>query len=836
MRLRRWSWRVVLAALTLAAAAPRPAAAEKASNPVATVPHLRTVATAYCSQPGPVLVSALALTYYPQNSSLYFDISVAALANDARLTASLHVYAYGRNMLDMTLDLCALDGGSLCPIPVYNFTGGGVFHVPPEYSSQVPSIAYKVPDLEALGVLSLYDRRSNTTIGCMQVTLENGLTVRTPGVTWGPAGFLIAAVVAAAVYSLWPGALSALQWRVIDLLAALQHIVFVAMLTLVVPKVFYEFAQNMGWAVGLIYMTPVQRSIYATRIRHGSDDQHIFYGALQTAQYSRLANLYPAAVINPASAPLVAPIRLFSHAARSVAAGAHVLAAAALALAKRKLYAPNTGPGGEMTSGGNTETVVWAAGNPGFTQTGIFYYAEGLDISPYSLFLTVLINWLFVVCIGVAVVCVGVVLVYVLGGARGRGAGRGREQEGRREGDAHSASCSPEHSSATATPSLHTPGLDSPPPRRRSPAAPIAPIALRILEAATPPLLVAMFFQWAHSNAWPSHVSAAFVLAALVAAWAAFLVPMFVYVRRAGGADTLYYSADRSPWDSTSAAATRGVVVHRWRPRYYWFSTVLLLCTFLRACFVAFPQTHNYAMRQSVGLLVVDVLLCLVLLVLRPARGALDNAALIVPALFRIASWAICIALTTEANIWGIPRAVLGFVLMALTALPIVFLFFLFLWENLAALVSRRHWWGGTWRGTRRPVSSDFVSEKGDEFGSQSAWPSPHDADDVRKWSRDGPRWGESEGEGGVGRDAPLQRAGTGGGDLLPTESGQDESQFMKPATLVRAGAPFPAGDPPTPVTALPPRPTADASPPLPPLPPASPTPSSSAASLYSAT
>ena len=70
---------------------------------------------------------------------------------------------------------------------------------------------------------------------------------------------------------------------------------------------------------------------------------------------------------------------------------------------RRALYAPNTGAGGEMVSGGETNPVVWAAQDFGFSQTGVLYYTESLDISPHSAFLTALVNWLLVLCIALAV-------------------------------------------------------------------------------------------------------------------------------------------------------------------------------------------------------------------------------------------------------------------------------------------------------------------------------------------------------------------------------------------------------------------------------------------------
>ena len=65
---------------------------------------------------------------------------------------------------------------------------------------------------------------------------------------------------------------------------------------------------------------------------------------------------------------------------------------------------------------------------------------------------------------------------------------------------------------------------------------------------------------------------------------------------------------------------------------------------------------------------------------------------------FRVVIWALCIALSTEANVWGIPRAIVGFVLLAVLSLAIVFIFFVFLLEIVQTLFSRRQRWKGDYQ------------------------------------------------------------------------------------------------------------------------------------------
>lgn len=666
-------------AAALAALAWAPPSAAHASGVAQSISferqQLYTSTTAYCAPPGPILISSMDVKYFRKNSSLDFQLTAAALPNDLNMSAELNLFAYGRDWFNMTIDLCEIGGGTLCPVPQYNFSGSGVYNVPQKFASQVPSIVYSVPDIEALGVLRLVKQGTNETVGCMQITLANGLTARSRGVLWGTVAFTLVAAVAAVLTMFWRNSLSALQWRVVDVVSTLHTVVLTSMLTLIVPRVFHEYSLSFAWSFALIYMRPMQAAIYKSCLRHGSNDSDVPYAALLSAQYARLANLYPAASLNPDKpAVFTGSSGTFSDLLSSVPAHA-----------KRALYAPNTGPGGEMVSGGQSAPVVWAAQNYGFSHTGIFYYTESLNISPNSAFLTVLVNWLLVVCIAIAAVllaCIFALLVHAV-------------RRGRRRGDAYERLAPDEKTRAPGPP--HT-LRDARGRRALQPVSRIVfqlarPTFLRLVEIATTPLLLFIFFQWRHATGWPSHVAAAFTFAALLAAWVGIVAPMFVHVARTRDPHTLYYSAHRSPYDAYTPAARHGTLAQPYRPKYFWFGAVHLVCGFIRVCFVAFPQRSDLAMRQAIGLLVVDVLLFLALVILRPGRDRFTDFVQYILALFRIVGWALCVALATESNIWGIPRAVLGFVLMAVTSLAVVFIFLVFVWDVLVALLSRHQRW-----------------------------------------------------------------------------------------------------------------------------------------------
>ncbi|WFD26382.1 hypothetical protein MNAN1_001362 [Malassezia nana] len=622
---------------------------------------------AYCSPPGSILLSGLDLRYDGNKKELSFSVGVSSNDNDNKLDVSLTLYVYGENFVEMNVNLCSIMDGAICPIPSYNFTGSGSMIVPKDFSDNVPEIAFIVPDIEALAVLKLTEQDTGKPMGCMQLSLFNSRTVLLSEITWSTGAFAIAATVASAVTTIWTDSLSALQWRVVDVVTTMQTIAWVSMLTNIMPRVVHAFSKCLAWAVGLVKIEPVQSSIDATRHSTDSDDVQLMFGALLEAQYSRLANYYPAEVINTNRSAKLGTLNGFPELDRS--------------LRKRKLYAPNTGPGGEMDPGSTRSNVVWALPIVPFSQAGAFFYLEALPISPYGAFLTVAVSWLLVMAVLLA--CSFLLLPFCI--ARY--------------------------------------GAPLPQAVEHGYVQCLRPMLLRLLECASPPLVTFALFQFVNSNGWVSHLGAALFCVALAAIWVIVWLQQWVQVRQEGPR-SLYYKRT-SPYRGDSAAIHIGSPSHPYRPRYWWFWAVILLCAFLRACFVAIPQKADYGLRQSIGLLVVDLLLLVVLIACRPACDKKGNMVMIVLTIFRLLAWILCLVLTTNINIWGIPRAVLGLVLLAVLALAILFIFLVFLWDICTALVSSRQRWTKRYAPALSDEKTDKDSPANKDVSSEEATTTP---------------------------------------------------------------------------------------------------------------
>lgn len=635
---------------------------------------LYTSSAVYCSPPEAILISALDLKFYRENRTLEFDISAASVQDDLRVSVSVNVNAYGLGLFSLAIDLCKTVS-ALCPLPNYQFAGAGVFAVPEQFVQKIPTIAFTVPNLEAVATVELKDTNNNV-VGCVQATLSNGKTTYQPAAKWAVLGVFALAVVSSVLHTSLASSLGAAQWRIVDVFTTIQHIPMAALLTLNYPQVFLEFARNFAWSIGLIDIPAIQRSILSTREKTGGAKDGTF-GALLQAESGKQFNPFTSAgVASGASSAYTTPSTFSFLALPPGAPGAEQtntsssIAYAAYSqlsepvrfhmtnLGKRQIYAPYTGPGGqiEQNVGSNYLPVISPNTPP---PVGLGYFAELNDISPASAFLTVLVS-LAMLFAALLAICLAVfVFAGILRLATWRRRGRVAVWSSRLTGRSFFGMF-------------------------------CRPLFGRFVAATFQVYLVFAFWQWLRGDSWVPDLLAAILLVVYLAGIALIYVPVFVASRKLGK-DELFYGST-PPANAGKAARRWGAIAHPFRPRFFWFGLVFLLVYFLRACFISFAQGRGYGLRQSIGLAATDLLFFLSLCICRPGRDKTSDFVMIFLLVFRVLSWGICIALTPLADIETIPRVVLGFALIVVTGVPIVFLFLLTVWDLVSPFIRKRQW------------------------------------------------------------------------------------------------------------------------------------------------
>jgi hypothetical protein len=187
---------------------------------------------------------------------------------NVNVSANLFLNVYGMHPINITLDICQFFNGGLCPLPLYVFNGSETLTLPSSIKvSQIPGIAYKIPDLEAFAQLTLTEVGTGQLKACIQSTLSNGWSTHQPGVSWGIGGLAFIALISAAWQSFLPDSIA--PFRLLDLLGLYQTIASSGFFDLNYPVIYRAFTLNFSWAMGLFSQSPtssMQRSI--TNMRH----------------------------------------------------------------------------------------------------------------------------------------------------------------------------------------------------------------------------------------------------------------------------------------------------------------------------------------------------------------------------------------------------------------------------------------------------------------------------------------------------------------------------------------------------------------------------------------
>ncbi|KAI9509743.1 TRP-domain-containing protein [Russula earlei] len=230
---------------------------------------LFTSSVSYCAPPENLLVEQFDVAYFPSNNSVLFNVSAASVQANVNVSANIFLNVYGMHPINITVDICKLFNGGLCPLPLYVFNGSETLSLPPSIkaSSLIPKIAYKIPDLEAFAQLTLTEVGTGQLKACIQSTLSNGWSTHQPGVSWGIGGLAFIALISAAWQSFLSDSIA--PSRLLDLLGLYQAIASSGFFDLNYPVIYRAFTLNFSWAMGLFSQSPtssMQNSI--TSMRH----------------------------------------------------------------------------------------------------------------------------------------------------------------------------------------------------------------------------------------------------------------------------------------------------------------------------------------------------------------------------------------------------------------------------------------------------------------------------------------------------------------------------------------------------------------------------------------
>ena len=264
--------------------------------------------------------------------------------------------------------------------------------VPPSYASEIPSIAFNVPDLEGGAKLELMALDGGQDLACIESDVTNGKTVESPAVSYiavGVAGAALLLTGISAVGSVGTAGGHTPSPSFGDVVGWFQSIAMNGMLSAQYPPIYRSFSKNFAFSGGLIPWNSMQTSIDNFRRATGGNltDDNVQYLHSASLVYTTGSNSDPSIVSKRAIDMLFEP-QLVSRDTSTTINGTQSGTGAA--------------PATNGTSSGSSKVTHIVHGIQG--------YVEQLTIPQANTFMTVLLIFAIVI----AAIAVGILLLKVI--------------------------------------------------------------------------------------------------------------------------------------------------------------------------------------------------------------------------------------------------------------------------------------------------------------------------------------------------------------------------------------------------------------------------------------
>jgi hypothetical protein len=215
----------------------------------------------------------------PGNRSLGFNIE--GISNiQGKILAEMELFVYGYLAMTQKLDPCStkeLDG--MCPMNAGPLTIKSNFDdISQDVMSQIPGIAYTIPDLDLLVRIRIRDKDTNTLKACVEAELSNGRSVDQKAVAWVTAVISGLGLVASAISSGLGHSNTAahVAANAMSLFGYFQAQAFIGMCAVPLPPIVAAWTQNFQWSMGIIRVEFLQKmATWYQRATGGTPTTHL---------------------------------------------------------------------------------------------------------------------------------------------------------------------------------------------------------------------------------------------------------------------------------------------------------------------------------------------------------------------------------------------------------------------------------------------------------------------------------------------------------------------------------------------------------------------------------
>lgn len=223
---------------------------------VSAVKLLESNALNVCMESSNFTATYFNVVFYPNNNTLTIGFDGVSYIS-GKVIADMTLTAYGYEAYSSTLDPCDISGMGMCPMAPGPIDLGPVsLPLPAGTSSNIPGIAYTVPDLDATVRIVIKRKDTLETIACVEANLSNNKTVYQLGVAWTTAiisglGLAASAITSGLGHSNTAAHVAA---NALSLFGFMQSQAMIGMTSVHMPPIVESWTQNFQWSMGIIHV------------------------------------------------------------------------------------------------------------------------------------------------------------------------------------------------------------------------------------------------------------------------------------------------------------------------------------------------------------------------------------------------------------------------------------------------------------------------------------------------------------------------------------------------------------------------------------------------------
>ncbi|KNG91602.1 hypothetical protein ANOM_000149 [Aspergillus nomiae NRRL 13137] len=264
---------------------------------------LESTALIPCSDDSVINTDLFRMALTPENSSLMIEYD-GEFTFSGMIMLDVDVLAYGYSFLTMRLDLCDYDLSGFCPMIPQNLTVPyASLTLSDDIISEIPGIAYTIPDLDAVVRVNMISNSTNRSVTCIEASVINSSTVYQAAVGWTLAVFIGLGLFGSIILSAL-GYLSIsnqISFRTALLLNFMQGQAMVGLTVMEFKPMIQNWTQNFQWTMSIVHAdfldtitTWFQRSTGGTPSTLYSEASTISIGLLKRSDEVLIGGSVPA--------------------------------------------------------------------------------------------------------------------------------------------------------------------------------------------------------------------------------------------------------------------------------------------------------------------------------------------------------------------------------------------------------------------------------------------------------------------------------------------------------------------------------------------------------------